>query len=999
MSTQHKFTLVPVRKELTLDGVYDWHREHSTNVAAFTYPDEDNKQQFITWGELGTGIDSGVEIIHFHIPETLKGNKPASEPIVVGILSSADPLTYTTFMFAHLRLTRSMAGQPLLPFLISSQNSPLALVHLITAQKVKYLWVNNDQMKNLANEAVKHLELEQGSIPSILPFPTFMDLYVARDIFFNYTYDSMISYSMDSPALILHSSGILFPFFLDDFNGMGQINQTEIVAVHNSPLSHAMGVLAAGWAAFSGYVCAVHCPYGAKTPSDPERFLQEIENSHSTAVISVPSFVEAWAADLNSVERLKKLKAIYWGGGPLSERTGRFLIQEGVNIALIYGATEVGLIAKVAAKPHAEGCERFRFTSNLSPILLPDPKGPDTFELVLKESETHHLSAINTEINEVRAYASSDLVQQHADDPTLFRIKGRKDDQIMLITGEKTNPGPMEHIIMKNPYVKSPLIFGRGKPSSGVLIEPKFCDEAEQLGLEIFRNLLWPNINEANDYAPAHSRIFKEMILVASRSRPFLYTAKDTAPKGDYQGAVDDSTQTDIPIPVEITKSGGWSLEDTLAVTATYIRNTLLHGLRQVAPTSTVQKITSNFVYQQPTVDALFQFVANASQQKDTDIQGDLEVDRKRHLQNLVHKYTQNWPVHKPAQPPIEAESEVVLLTGSTGGLGSQILAQLVTLSSVTRIYAFNRPSKKASHQRHIKAFTDRGNLLSLLNFEKIVYIEGDTAVEGFSIEPELFHKALTIIIHNAWRVDFNLSLASFEPAIRGVRYMVDLALGPLHATPPRVMFTSRVGNVKSWSNIPPVSEGSFSDLDLISSSGYIESKWVSEQILEAAYHNTELEPVIIRVGQLSGGLNGDWNVREWFPSLVRARQVVGGAPDNEGLVSFVPVYVAAAAIIDMRISSSIFAHLVHPRPVTWRNAIGIIAGILDVPIIPFDEWLRRLEAVPRTSEALHNNPALHLLDFYHVSAPPKDMAGQEEREAMGWPATRQHRLWQTLLL
>ncbi|KIJ49878.1 hypothetical protein M422DRAFT_246246, partial [Sphaerobolus stellatus SS14] len=79
------------------------------------------------------------------------------------------------------------------------------------------------------------------------------------------------------------------------------------------------------------------------------------------------------------------------------------------------------------------------------------------------------------------------------------------------------------------------------------------------------------------------------------------------------------------------------------------------------------------------------------------------------------------------------------------------------------------------------------------------------------------------------------------------------------------------------------------------------------------------------------------------------------------------------------------FAHLVHPRPVTWKSVIGNVAEILGVPTIPFEEWLKRLEAVPRTPESLHNNPALHLLDFYHACLSPNDISsGQEKREAMG---------------
>jgi len=192
-------------------------------------------------------------------------------------------------------------------------------------------------------------------------------------------------------------------------------------------------------------------------------------------------------------------------------------------------------------------------------------------------------------------------------------------------------------------------------------------------------------------------------------------------------------------------------------------------------------------------------------------------------------------------------------------------------------------------------------------------------------------------------------------------------------------------------------------DLSVISPVGYAESKWVSEQILEAAYHHTAMKPVIVRVGQLAGGLNGNWNTHEWFPALVRASQVVRGAPDNEGvrtyhcfgslclplttviqLVSFLSLHSAATSLIELRHASGIFVHLVHPRPVLWRDIIDTVATIICVPVIPYDEWLKRLEAVPKTSEVLKNNPALYLLDFYRSAAPPRDKADVGSREAMG---------------
>ncbi|KAF8572826.1 NAD(P)-binding protein, partial [Ramaria rubella] len=508
--------------------------------------------------------------------------------------------------------------------------------------------------------------------------------------------------------------------------------------------------------------------------------------------------------------------------------------------------------------------------------------------------------------------------------------------------------------------------------------------------------------------------------------KPFSYTAKQSVRRGAiikeyaseieamYQ-AIQDSSQTDIPIPPGSSEEGGWTLEESLqfvreavhkvmasaddmgddddifgygcdSLQATYIRNTILHALRQLAPAANVLKAPSNFVCQHPTVRALAIFAARISH---TTAISDInpEAERRERLQDFVARYTQNWPVHRPSEN--DPTTETIILTGSTGGLGSHILAQLITMPSVSRVYAFNRPGRKTSHERHLEAFLDRGIDVTLLKSEKIVYVDGDSAVEGFNIKAELFEEirdSITTIIHNAWQVDFNISLASFEPAIRGVRNMVNLALKSPHASPPRVVFTSSVGIIKceSWTDIPPVAESPVTDLSLINASGYGESKWVSERILWNAGNSTALHPVVVRVGQLSGGVNGNWNTREWFPALVRASQVVGGAPDNAGLISFLPVHVAASALIDLRHTSSQFVHLVHPRPVPWTSVIQHVADYLHVPVIPYEEWLSRLKASPRTDDALHRNPALHLIDFYQFSTTPKDFARLSSREAMG---------------
>ena len=65
------------------------------------------------------------------------------------------------------------------------------------------------------------------------------------------------------------------------------------------------------------------------------------------------------------------------------------------------------------------------------------------------------------------------------------------------------------------------------------------------------------------------------MILVASASKPFSYTPKKTVRRGavlnDYTEeidaiyrAVNDSSNTNVPIPLGSSSDGGWTLEESL---------------------------------------------------------------------------------------------------------------------------------------------------------------------------------------------------------------------------------------------------------------------------------------------------------------------------------------------------------------------------------------------------------------------------------------------------
>ncbi|GJJ09060.1 putative secondary metabolism biosyntheticenzyme [Clathrus columnatus] len=994
----------------TIDQTYDWHRVHTPNDPAIFYLNRDDSKETITWETLWKGIIKGTEIVKREIPELQDGN-PDQKPMVVAFLALTDAPTYITFLYAHFRLTHPSLGRPVLPFLISPTNSTLGVANLIEQTNTGVIWVSDGPMKNLAEEALKtNPELKTR----ILNIPSFEDLYhppITENI--SAPFDGT-PVDPETPLLILHSSGregsfvvfqrgsVLIKLFLGStsfpkprylrhiiarewavaygnskhFLPFLRLRLTicekerrdvsihgEIIAV-SPPVYHGMGVLMSFWMAGSRVITALNSPYGPSSgPISSDAFLNIVMKTGATFMLTTPNFLEDWSDNPVAVDHLKGMKTVIWGGGPLLARAGTHLHNEGVPLFLMYGTTETGLIYQPLSIPIKEGYEWFAFSPHANIYLEPtDEEG--VVQVIVGQNDIHHLNITNTELNGVPAYNTNDLVEKHPE-KDIYRFVGRSDDQIILNTGRK-----------------DVIYFGRARATNGILVQPKSFEEAEKLGVAGFRNLIWEGVEEANAYAPSHSRIFKEMILIATANKPFAYTAKQTLKKGvmieAYADEINDlydqsqsSVRVEIPIPLGTHLEGGWTEEESRnfvhqvvhvimkdkakkmtddddifafgcdSLLATYIRNTLLNALRQVAPQSNIDKLPTNFVYNSPSISQLTRLLTDTSRfELASEVQESKEAQQKR-LETLVIRYTQSFLTHKPEKEM--SKDEVIFLTGSTGGLGSQMLAQLIVVPTVTRVYAFNTPNKnQSSHERHVESFTDRGNNLSLLESTKVIFVEGDTSISGFAIAPELYEEmrsSVTTVIHNA------------------------------------------------WTSTQPIPEEPFLDINRLNGIGYTQSKWISERILTIAGDDTPLEPVIVRVGQLAGGLNGNWNVREWFPSLLAASQSVGVLPSCEGLASYIPVHIAASAMLDLRHASTRFAHLVHPKPIQFNELVQIISEDLKLSTIPYNEWVNRLEDYYRQNhETAHSNPAFHLLDFFKISIQPENFkVANQEFEAMGW--------------
>ncbi|EPS92706.1 hypothetical protein FOMPIDRAFT_1170901 [Fomitopsis schrenkii] len=329
-------------------------------------------------------------------------------------------------------------------------------------------------------------------------------------------------------------------------------------------------------------------------------------------------------------------------------------------------------------------------------------------------------------------------------------------------------------------------------------------------------------------------------------------------------------------------------------------------------------------------------------------------------LERMIKKYSIGFDADakRPTGPLLP--DAVVLVTGTTGGLGSYFLAQLLVDDRVSRVYAFNRPSESSIAERQTAGFKARELDVSLLSSSKLVYVEGDAAAGQLGLVKEMYERLrqeVTVIIHNAWRLDLNAPLKTFVPNIAGTRNLLDLARSSPHADSVRFAFISTIGTTQNWRDLSKlVPEEIVEDASLAVMRGYGEGKYVAERIVAAS----GIQSSVFRVGQLSGADDtGAWSITEWIPSIVKSSLKLGTLPDAGGVISWLPMNKTAPVVLDTVFSTNsppAVLNVVHPRPVTWHTLMSNLATSLSAAtpdrkfeLVPFLDWIDQLEKLSLT--------------------------------------------------
>ena len=93
-------------------------------------------------------------------------------------------------------------------------------------------------------------------------------------------------------------------------------------------------------------------------------------------------------------------------------------------------------------------------------------------------------------------------------------------------------------------------------------------------------------------------------------------------------------------------------------------------------------------------------------------------------------------------------QGHTVLITGTTGAIGSGTLAELHKSLNVTKIIVLARPSTTSISVRQGKALEDRGIDPAITNSSKITLLEGDPALPGCGLGDNVLSELKSSVTH-----------------------------------------------------------------------------------------------------------------------------------------------------------------------------------------------------------------------------------------------------------
>lgn len=790
------------------------------------------------------------------------------------------------------------------------------------------------------------------------------------------------------------------------------------------PLFHMAGIIGVIINAFYQDCPVVLAP--TERPMTSELVIECLDRADVESAMLPPAIVEDMGQSKEGIRALANLESVAYGGGNLARECGNRLTKQGVRLLNLIGATEYAPFA-VYTKSDPMLWQYFHYNQELLGCEFRKQDGDeDVYEMVMvrREENANHpgLQGVFYTFPDLNEWSTKDFYRPHPTLPDYWIYHGRADNIIVFSNGEKLNPVTIEEIISDHAELIGAMVVGSEKFQAGVIVEPKVYPETKEEEKALL-DRVWPLVEHANQETVQHGRISRDLLVLSNPAKPFLRAGKGTIQRAMtvqlYQEEIDamyESLGSSVDEPVKLNidseevlaQSIVQTLQEQLAakglamdidffaagIDSLGVMNAakiLRAGLNERGLEVDAKALAPKAIYTNSTPRRLAKHIFNTIINGQRGTQSEDEQQQEA-MAAMHRKYTQNLTKAAPNRPDPRNENQVIVLTGSTGMLGSYLLDFMGHNSRVSKIICLNRAADGGRAQQ-VKALADRGLDVGILD-TKAEFYQADLSKPDLGLSAEVYQRLLAEtdrIIHNAWPVNFNIPIESFEPFLAGVRYIGDLAATASKRV--AVTFISSIAMADRWHALDrgstKVPEARLEDMSL-PSGGYGRSKMVGSLIIEdaAAQDAGDFPYAIVRVGQVAGPLaeQGMWNRQEWLPSIIASSLHLKALPSNLGAmdrVDWTPAEDIAKLVLEaagvarvMPRANDIngYYHGVNPHETKWGALAAAVQQFYGQEtiqeLISLSDWCDRLEKTQADGEdSVARNPGVKLLDSYRGMA------------------------------
>ncbi|KAF2827772.1 acetyl-CoA synthetase-like protein [Ophiobolus disseminans] len=868
----------------------------------------------------------------------------------------------------------------------------------------------------LASPALIRL-LDLSKCKAILTTPTFhsalAEVQAERDVALLDMLSPEEYYGVDAPVftraynpakettkqiVIIHSSGstgLPKPIYLTNRSCIAAFSvNLDRRALMTQPLFHSFGFYETFRSIYSGKPMYY---FNYSLPLTKQNLTTTIQHVKPDLLFCVPYILKLLGESEEGIRCLADIDVVMYGGSACPDDLGDMLVKNGVNIVANYGATETSRLMTSIRPPGDAAWDYLRILPQVKQWVLMDEIVPGIHECVALDG-LRSKSTINSD-NPPRSFRTSDLFTPHPTIPDGWKFVSRLDDRLTLVNGEKVLPIPIEGRIRQDSLVKEAVVFGDRKSLPGILIVK--ADDASHMDDVDYMREIWPTIEKANARAESFSRIPQELVVLLPADTSYARTDKGTFIRAQvytqfkaeieaaYAGFESDASvggtlaleipeleshllrkfheQLDVELPSTDTDFFAYGIDSLQCMKMwSVMKKELDLGGKQ-------SELGQNILYETGNVSTLARYLnglrTGATEKAD---------DQHQIMNDLIHKYSSLSTFNNKASH----KKEVVVLTGVTGGLGAHMLTLLVRNPHVSTVWCLVRASSDhVALERTLKSLSSRELHLTSEQLRKIIAVPSDLGKQDFGLGSsrlEELRSNVTLVIHSAWAVNFNISVQSFEEQhIASVANFINLCQSTTHGLPGRFFFCSSVSSVGGSPRPGTVPEGPVRDISHVQGTGYARSKYVAENIVYNAAKDSGANARVLRIGQLVGDSNvGEWNTTEGIPLMIQTAVTLGALPLLDEEMSWLPVDYAARIILDLcgvtntssqpEVASrpDLVYHVLNPTRFHWTRDMlpSLAAAGLKFEVLPTDQWMERLRKSDQDPE---RNPPIKLMDWF----------------------------------